>query len=247
MWEWERSALEWFTIGLLLSSIPSFTSDPFLIPPIFLISYLITFWLLIPSLILLSLVLFLFTPDLPFRPTLHALDLWLSNTLCSGIIGQLIPICLIVLLLFSVSVLNKLWSLLPEPPVYKPCISLNTRQSDYFVFSSSIALLHLPSSYFVCCFSFCFVSLCCVAFRCISCSNYPLNLYSDLCLTSVWPLSNSGLRRPSWNCRKYCILYEWAQHISWSQVLFCYPLPISDNPILIRTPTLFQPHSGIGW
>jgi len=29
---------------------------------------------------------------------------------------------------------TKLQSLLPEPPVYKPCISFDTEQSDYFVY-----------------------------------------------------------------------------------------------------------------
>ena len=88
----------------------------------------------------------------------------LSNTLCSGIMCQLIPIRLIVLLLFSVSVLTKLRSLLPEPPVYKPCISFDTRQSDYFVFSSS----GITSFYFP-----------------------PRD--SDLCLTLVRPLFDSCL------------------------------------------------------
>jgi len=61
--------------GFLLSPVPSFTSDPFLMPPIFLTSYsdnIPTSYLFSNFLIL---VLFLFTPDLPFRPILYALDL----------------------------------------------------------------------------------------------------------------------------------------------------------------------------
>jgi len=57
----------------------------------------------------------------------------LINTSCSGIMCWLSPICLIILLLFPVSVLTKLRSLLTEPPVYNPCVSLDTRQSDYCI------------------------------------------------------------------------------------------------------------------
>ena len=44
------------------------------------------------------------------------------------------PFCPIGLLLFPISVLTKLQSLLTEPPIYKPCIPFDTGQSDYFVY-----------------------------------------------------------------------------------------------------------------
>jgi len=96
----------------LLSPVPSFTSDPFPIPPIFLTSYSDN----IPTYYLFS--NFLIHCSVSVRPwlTIPSDPSWsrlmkLSNTLCSGIMCQLIPICLIVLLLFSVSVLTKLQSL----------------------------------------------------------------------------------------------------------------------------------------
>jgi len=146
----------------------------------------------------------------------------LSKTPCSSIMCWISPICLIVLSLFPISILTKLQSLLTKPPVYKPCIFFDTRQSDYCIYFVPLFILISYSS------------------------NNWLPLYSDLCPTLVQPLSDSSLWQPSQIIGHACIPYEWAQHISWSQVLFHYPLPIFDNSVLIWTPTLFWHHSGIG-
>jgi len=67
-------------------------------------------------------------------------------------------------------------------------------------------------------------------------STYSLLWPNNLLWTFIWPLSDFHSTLVSNNCSKIightCISYKWAQHISWSQALFHYPLPIIPLPQL---------------
>ena len=66
---------------------------------------------------------------------------------------------------------------------------------------------------------------------------------SNLCPTSVWLPSNSGLWQPFWNCRTYLHMVQ----VGTTHKLNPSPivLPPSDHSILILTLNLFWPHSGL--
>jgi len=128
---------------------------------------------------------------------------------------------------------------LSKPPVYKLCIFFDTTQSDYCIFSLSIVLYFFCSPTPSCLYptsvlplsNFCLMSV------------QPL---SNLCLTSVWPCPTPVSNNYSESIGYTYVLYKEVQHISWSQVQSCYPLPLSINSVLIQTQNLFWSHFRLG-
>jgi len=138
----------------LLSPILFLTSDPTLIPPIFLFLIPIMFWLLISSPIPLS-----FYPlcSVPVRPyfiilstpscSLHATDnhvILFPHALISCVDSNLM---LLYCSPHGSPISSSVLALFPKPPVFKHCISFGTNQSDYCVLLC-ILLCYLCSTTF---------------------------------------------------------------------------------------------------
>jgi len=70
------------------------------------------------------------------------------------------------------------------------------------------------------------------------------NHTSNPCPTPVWLPSNLVSNTLSKIVGHTCILYKWAQHTSWSQVLFHYPLLISHSDLVLLQKWLLTPEVG---
>ena len=226
----QLSWMGWRDWTILLSPVPSFTSDPFPTPLIYLIPYsdsFLTSYLPSNSVIFLIFIspLFCFCSSLliPFRPTLHVFHATINHVVpfssCSRIMCWLNLMSLRLLLHLSCDIYSCSALYLRTLLVYKPVVPVDTNQCDYFV---SFIALFVISSYL---------------------AHTPrIHLRLILCLrTSTqlrFPTSSEVIGHTCWS-------YEWVQHISWSQVLpvTLFRIPLTNSDL---TPNLFRSHPRIG-
>jgi len=219
----------------MLSPIPFFTSNPTLIPLIFLIppysdhipiSYLFSDPLIfLSSYLLIPFVLFLFIPALLFCLTLHAIDnhvVPFPHALISCVDSNL-------MLLYRSPHCSPISSS-ALAPCFLNLLHLNT------VLPLIQPNLIIVLSAFLHSIVFAYIWLILHPFRLLS--NLTSDLLSDLCLTLV---SNNTPKIIGHTC----ISYTWVQHIIWSQVL---PVTLFWSSInLFRSDSEpVQSHSGIG-
>jgi len=201
----------------LLSPVPFFTSNPFPIPPIFLISYSNPILTLISSPILLSPVIFL-SPLFCFRsPLLYCFCLTLHVLHATDNHVVLFPSCSRIMCWLNLMFIQSLLLLFSDicfrsGPWFPTFLYLNPLYLSIqpnLIISFTTYYFVFRISYFI---YFIYLSIA-----------HSLASTRSLLWTSVRPLSNfcptpvSDLR-PEIIGQTH-ISYEWVQHISWSQVL----------------------------
>ena len=156
-----------------------------------------------------------------YSVSIHPCFIILSNPSCSSCDWQS---CSSVSLMLSYHVLTPtsccliassiilqyllpLQPLVSKPLIFKPCISFDTRQSDYHIL-------------------LCYLSSIAYTLNSLSLDSSPNSSVQPLSNSHPTPVSNS---HPKIIGHTY-ILYEWVQHISWSQVLYVtlFWLPVNQ-------------------